>query len=123
MCSFKYYNANPLGRRVNDCTIRAISLATGRTWDDTYDRLSEFAQTQAITPSEVEYIDGFLEDNFKRVYSSKQEDKITINDFIYHHPKGTYLITMRGHITCAIDGCIYDTFDPRERIIWDVYKI
>jgi len=30
---FKYYNANPLGRHVNDCSVRAISLATERTWD------------------------------------------------------------------------------------------
>lgn len=38
-------------------------------------------------------------------------------------PKGTYLITMRGHITCCIDGCIYDTFDPSERYIWGIYKV
>ena len=34
---FKYYNANPFGRRINDCTVRAISLATNRTWNETYD--------------------------------------------------------------------------------------
>jgi hypothetical protein len=33
---FKYYNANPLGRHVSDCSVRAISLATGRSWDETY---------------------------------------------------------------------------------------
>jgi len=33
---FKYYNANPFGRLVNDCTVRAISLATNQSWDKTY---------------------------------------------------------------------------------------
>ena len=33
---FLKYNANPLDRRGNDCTIRAISLFTGKTWDEVY---------------------------------------------------------------------------------------
>ena len=52
-------------------------------------------------PDKVEYIDEFLEKN----------------------PKGTFLITMAGHITCAIDGCIYDTFDPSERYVWQVFEV
>ena len=37
---FKYYNANPLGRNVNDCSVRAIACATDRSWYDVYDELS-----------------------------------------------------------------------------------
>ena len=37
---WEYYNANPLGRKVNDCTVRAISLATEKSWDETYKILS-----------------------------------------------------------------------------------
>ena len=51
--AFKYYNANPRGRHVNDCTIRAISLATNRSWDETYEELSRFAQAQAIMPDDI----------------------------------------------------------------------
>jgi hypothetical protein len=57
---FKYYNANPLGRHVNDCTVRAVSLATNTTWDLAYKELSRVAQAQAIMPDEVEYIDSYL---------------------------------------------------------------
>ena len=28
-----------------------------------------------------------------------------------------------GHITCMIDGTVYDTFDPRDRYVWDAYRI
>lgn len=119
---FRYYNANPRQRKVNDCTVRAISRATGQTWDEAYDDLSNFAQVQCIMPDEVEYIDEFLERNFKRIYSSRKE-RITVNDFLEKNPKGTFLITMAGHITCAIDGCIYDTFDPSERYVWQVFEV
>lgn len=30
---------------------------------------------------------------------------------------------MSGYITCCIDGCIYDTFDPSDRTVWGVYKV
>lgn len=119
---FRYYNANPRQRRVNDCTVRAISKATGHSWDEAYDDLSNFAQVQCIMPDEVEYIDEFLERNFKRIYSSRKE-RITVNEFLEKNPKGTFLITMAGHITCAIDGCIYDTFDPGERYVWQVFEV
>lgn len=118
--SFKYYNANPLQRNVNDCTIRAISLATGKSWDDTYILLSEYARKQCIMPDEVEYIDEYLLNNFPKI---KHLGKITVDDFTKLYPVGTFLITMRGHITCCINGCIYDTFNPCQNYIWDAYIV
>lgn len=56
---WQYYNANPLGRKVSDCAVRAISLATEQTWDDTYIMLSEYGRQQGITFSEVEFINDF----------------------------------------------------------------
>lgn len=29
-------NPNPIGKYVDDCVIRAIAIATNRTWDDVY---------------------------------------------------------------------------------------
>lgn len=119
---FEFYNANPLGRRVNDCTVRAISLAVGITWDQAFDELSQVAQKQAIMPDEVEYIDEYLQSRFERVCDCRGR-QITVGEFAEKHPKGTYLITMSGHITCCVDGCIYDTFDPSDRYLWDAYRV
>lgn len=119
---FKFYNANPKGRRVNDCTVRAYSLATNKTWAQAYDELSYFAKQQAIMPDEVKYIDKFLEERFNRVCECEGKG-ISVGDFIRLYPYGVYLITMNGHITCVIDGCIYDTFDPSDRLVWDAYFI
>jgi len=120
---FEYYNANPRNRRVNDCTVRAISLATGRSWDETFEELSKFAQIQAIMPDDVTYIDEYLEENFEKICGCKNKIRISVGDFVKEHPTGIYLITMNGHITCCIDGIIYDTFNPKDRFVWGAYKV
>ena len=118
---FRYYNANPLGRNVNDCTIRAISLATGRTWEDTYKLLAEYGCEKGITFSEVDFINDFLADRYKR-YCLPPQAK-TVRDFLDMNLKGRWLITMNGHITCVIDGILYDTFDCSDRYIWCAYHV
>lgn len=32
---FSYFNPNPAGQKVGDCTVRAIAKATGKSWDVT----------------------------------------------------------------------------------------
>ena len=120
---FKYYNANPKGLHVHDCTVRAISLATGRTWDSTFDELCNFAQLKCVMPDDVKYIDEFLEKRFEKIYCCDRDCAVSIRDFLASQPQGMYLITMSGHITCCINGCIYDTFDPSDRFIWGIYKV
>lgn len=120
---FKYYNANPRNRNVNDCTVRAISLATGRSWDEAYEELSKFAQAQAIMMDDILYIDEYLIRRFRKICGCKDNFQITIREFVSQYPYGVYLVTMAGHITCVIDGVIYDTFDPSDRFVWDAYRI
>jgi hypothetical protein len=72
---------------------------------------------------EVNYIDEFLERKFDKICGCKDRTYLTVGDFARNHPTGTYLITMNGHITCCKNGVIYDTFDPRDRVVWGIYKI
>lgn len=118
---FQYYNANPYGRIVNDCSVRAISLATEKSWDETYILLSDFARAEGITFSEIEFIDQYLADRYEHYCLERQANKL--KDFTTLQLPGRWLITMAGHITCVIDGICYDTFDPSERYIWCVYKV
>ena len=112
--SYKFYNANVLGKFHNDCSIRAISLAEGKTWDETYEELSEIAQRNGIILDDVRFIEPLLDSRYERVcYNSK-----TVGEFAEENPNGIFLITMNGHITCCLDGVIYDTFDCRDRRMW-----
>lgn len=118
--SYRFYNANSKGNFVNDCTIRAISIAEGKTWDETYEELSKIAQRNGIILDDVNFVEPLLDSRYDRVCYKD----LTVGDFAENNPKGVYLITMNGHITCCIDGTIYDTFDCRDRIMkcaWEVY--
>ena len=53
---YRYYNANALGKDVDDCTIRAISCATNRSWDYVYEHLSDAAQDQGVMMNDAKFI-------------------------------------------------------------------
>lgn len=116
---WKYYNANVKGKFVNDCVVRAISTAEGKTWNETYEELSNLAQEQGILLDDVNFVEPLLDSRYKRAcYKNKY-----VGEFVDEHPFGTYLITMNGHITCCIDGILYDTFDCRDREMWCAWKV
>lgn len=119
--AYKYYNANPLNRDIQDCTIRAISVAEGKTWDKTYEELSDIAESEGILLDDVDFIEEYLDDRYDRVPHYAK----TVGEFIKEYPYGIYLITMNGHITVVIDSILYDTFDCRDRIMrsaWEVIR-
>lgn len=117
--AYKYYNANPLKNKVADCTIRALSLAEGESWDYTYDKMSSLAQRKGVMMDNVEFIEDYLDNRYNRMPHYSQ----TIDEFTKEYPKGIYLCTMPGHITCVIDGCIYDEFDCGKRKIFGAWEI
>ena len=47
----------------------------------------------------------------------------TVQDVLENYPVGTYLITMKGHITVMKDGTVYDTFDCRDRVVRSVWEV
>lgn len=110
---YRFYNANKYGNRINDCTIRAISLATHRSWDNTYKELSNEARKMGLMMDSIEFIENYLDKRYKRVCHN-----ITVEEFIDTHPYGTYIISMPGHLSCVINGVNYDTFNPKNRQMW-----
>lgn len=116
---WKFYNANAKGNFVNDCVIRAISKAEGKSWDITYEELSKIAQFEGILLDDVNFVERYLDKRYKRQpHCSK-----TVGELSEEYPKGTYLVTMQGHITVLIDGTLYDTFDCRDRRMWCAWKV
>lgn len=116
---YKFYNANTKGNFVNDCVIRAISVAENKSWDETYEELSDIAQTEGIILDDVDFVENYLDRRYKRVpHYSK-----TVGELTEEFKRGTYLITMQGHITVLKNGTIFDTFDCRGRRIWCVWKV
>ncbi len=116
---YKYMNVNPDGNNIEDCTIRAISVAEGISWDKAYDKLSTFARKKRLMMSSVVAIEKYLDMHYDRICFRDR----TVGEFIETHPDGTYLITMRGHITVVKDGINYDTFDSGDRKMWCAWEV
>ncbi len=116
---FAFYNKNPHNRHVDDCTIRSISIAEDKTWNQTYRELSDLARSKGLMFNSVEFIEEYLDERYDRsCYTTT-----SVGEFVDRHPYGVYLITMPGHITVAIDGTIFDSFDCSDRIMWCAWKV
>ena len=109
---YKFYNNNALGLLENDCTVCSISTATGNSWDDTYEHLSNIARLNGTMMDDKEFIIEYLDDRYERIYNIPE----TVGMVAGYYPDNILLITMNGHITCAKYGIIYDSFDCRNRI-------
>ena len=106
---YKFYNANAVDRLEDDCVIRAISCATGKSWDYVYDYLSDIAQYEGTLLDKKEFVINYLDRTFHRL-----EDVFgTIGEVSGMYPNSVLLIAAKNHIVCSLRGTIYDTFDPR----------
>lgn len=120
---YKYLNMNPKGRKVSDCTVRAFALAHDISWYESYDILSEYAREQCIVIDDTSFIDDFLSERYDYACYKYDEEEVTVRELTYMYNKGVYLITMDGHITCMINGTIFDIWDCREREAWTIWEI
>lgn len=116
---YKFYNNNALGLFEDDCSVRSIATATGRTWDETYQHLSNLARQQGKMMDDREFIIGYLDTNYDRVDYLPYR----VGNVAYEYPNNVLLITMNGHITCSKYGVIYDSFDCRDRIVEDAWIV
>ena len=116
---YKYYNANVLNKYEDDCVIRAISCATGRSWDYVYDYLSDIAQYEGTLLDKRDFVRNYLDRTYRRLYNIHG----SVGEVSAMFPDSTLLITMRGHIVCSKNGVIYDTFDCRDREVESVWLV
>lgn len=116
---YKYYNANPLNRLQDDCTVRAISVATGKSWDYVYDELSDLAQLKGTMMDNRDFIINYLDDRYQRVPYLPR----TVGETSEMYVNNILLITQPSHICCSKYGIIYDTFDPRDNFVEEAWLV
>lgn len=116
MASFLQTNLNPLHRRVGDCVIRAISAALDQPWEKTYTGIVLKGFEMADMPSGNAVWSAYLKSKgfTRHVIPHDVDDVYTVADFADHHPQGTYILSLDGHVVCVKDGDVLDTWDSRE---------
>lgn len=53
----------------------------------------------------------------------KNCDGMTVEEFADRNPVGTFLVRMPEHISTIIDGCVYDIFDCRNKMLTNAWEI
>lgn len=114
---YKHYNPNPSKRRVDDCTVRAICKATGKSWEQAYASLCAYGFSIKDFPSANVVWGRYLHDiGFCRRLIDEDLEGYTVADFCKDHPNGTYILAIDGHVVCAVDGFYYDSWDSGQEI-------
>lgn len=117
MSLYRPYNPNPKLNRVGDCTVRAITKATGKTWQQIYAVLCAYGLDYNDMPSANSIWGRYLYDiGFRRHLIDDTDFDCTVEDFCRKHPTGTYILAIDGHVVCAVDGFYYDSWDSGQEI-------
>lgn len=111
--AYRFFNPNPLGKFVGDCTIRAICAVTGLDWYEIHRQQSDLSRIMADMPSSDDVWWELLRlHGFRKVkLLDSCPDCYTVADFSYDHPSGLFVLGPKEHAIAVIDGNWYDTWD------------
>ena len=111
-------NPNPAQKRVGDCVIRAISIATGQRWISVYIGLMLKGLALYDMPSSNYVWHSYLSDKgFERnMIPDTCPYCYTVKDFCADHPDGIFILGTGTHVIAVIDGNYYDTWDSGDEI-------
>lgn len=117
---FIYYNANPKGDKIGDCVVRAISLALNIDYNIIGKMLLENSKRNECYVISIDCYSKLLEDEFK--LKKFRSNKITVGALSKIFSKNTLLIRIKNHLTCSINGDIYDIWNPENEKV-DVFWV
>ena len=112
------FNPNPDGKSVGDCVIRAISKATGKSWEDVYTGVCLTGYSMCDMPSANCVWGAYLRNNrfMREIVPNECPECYSVSDFAREHPRGTYILALNGHVVCVHDGDWYDSWDSGDKI-------
>ena len=118
MGEFVSYNPNPVGLKVGDCVVRALSKALGQKWEETYIDLCVEGCLRCDMPSANAVWGAYLRrKGFERdIVPNSCPDCYTVEDFCADHPNGTYILALDGHVVSVVDGQYYDTWQSGREV-------
>ena len=125
--SFEFLCLHPKGKIVRDCVKRALTFATGLTYQEVslmLNRLKKETKCKKFNEDKnwKEYIKRLGYE--KMSFPAKQGcNRMTGETFCEYYPHGTYILRMAHHLTICKDGVIYDTWNCSEKCVYNAWKV
>ncbi|MCH5167403.1 MAG: hypothetical protein J1F35_05860 [Erysipelotrichales bacterium] len=121
------FNPNPLGKKVDDCSIRSYCAAKGIEWDTAFDYACEIAEKEKdiINSGTVchkvvtEKLGMKLNKESKKV---KPKDRITVMEWACLHNSGTYILDCGKHYCTVSEGKYYDSWNSGKQKVKAFYE-
>ena len=112
------YNPNPVGRKVEDCSIRAVAKALNISWEQAYALVTSAGFNMGDMPHSNGVWGAVLRQNgfYRKSLPDTCPDCYTAKDFCEDHPKGIYILGFGRHVATVINGNLYDSWDSSEEI-------
>lgn len=110
---YKFANPNPVGKTVDDCLIRTLSIIMDIPWEKAYIDLCNRGLMIYDMPNSAATLAVYLrEKGYKRyVVSNECSVCYTVRDFCKEYPEGRYIVLTSNHAIPVIDGNYYDSTD------------
>lgn len=115
---YVYFNPNPVGRMVGDCSIRAIAKALDISWEDAYAKVAANGFRMGDMPSSNSVWGSVLRQNgfYRKSLPDLCPDCYTAEDFCRDNPTVVYVLGFGGHVATIVDGVLYDSWDSSKEI-------
>lgn len=115
---FEYWNPSPIGAKVGDCSVRAISKALGTDWQTAYTMLCLKGFEMCDMPNSNAVINALLTSKgFERhVVPNTCPDCYTVGMFADDNSNGVYVLGTGDHVVTVKDGVVNDTWDSSSEI-------
>lgn len=116
--AFLLLNPNPKNARVGDCVIRALSIATRKSWEDIYTALAVYGFMLCDMPSSNAVWGAYLKDQGyeRNVVTDTCPDCYTVKDFCRDNPSGTFILGTGTHAVAVVNGNYCDTWDSGDEV-------
>ena len=116
--NFVLFNPNPEGKDVGDCTVRALSIALYKSWEQIYMDLCLQGYMMHDMPSSNNVWGAYLQIKGWKLRRLQDSCPLcyTVNDFCNDHPRGTYILGTGTHVICVVDGKYYDAWDSGKKV-------
>lgn len=112
------FNPNPTGRRVGDCSVRAVSKALGISWEEAYALIASNGYAMGDVMSSDSVWGAVLRQNgfYRIAIPNTCPDCYTTEDFCEDNPVGVFVLGFGGHVATVVDGDLYDSWDSSKEI-------